>query len=344
MKAILVVFLCLFASVVSSGQEYPKGEIFGGFSYLRIDTQGLSDATLDAECNLLFGPGTCPPGTFGVHRNFYGWNGAGQFNANPWFGIKADLSGQYGTPVTLSSSALAYLQSIGISGLPPKANFFSYLFGPVVSQRFSRYTVFGHTLFGENRAGVNVHLRVSQIQIPSLTVSNTAFGMAFGGGVDARISPRFAVRGQADYLYTGHDFTSLLPNIAAHQNNLRASVGIVYRFGGQARVGPQGRERPRQERASVSSKPQSGIPITQLGLIALAREGGGAEITEISPGSIASLAGLRVGDIINAVDGNPVKTPIELESALANRAPGTKVKIGYRVRGYWQAQTEITLR
>jgi S1-C subfamily serine protease len=122
-------------------------------------------------------------------------------------------------------------------------------------------------------------------------------------------------------------------------------VGIVYRFGGQARVGSQGRERPRQERASVSSKkPPSGILITQLGLIALAREGGGAEITEIAPGSIASFAGLRVGDIINAVDGTPVKTPIELESALTNREPGTKVKIGYMVRGYWQAQTEVTLK
>jgi len=78
--------------------------------------------------------------------------------------------------------------------------------------------------------------------------------------------------------------------------------------------------------------------------MALAREGGGAEITEIAPGSIASFAGLRVGDIINAVDGIPVKTPMELESALANRAPETKVKIGYMVRGYWQAQTEITLK
>ncbi len=173
-------------------RDYPKAEIFGGFSYVRIDTEGVSGATLDADCNALLGSGTCPPGTFGVHRNFYGWNAAAQVNASRSFGFEGDLSGQYGTPVTISSSAIAYLGSLAITGLPPKANLFSYLFGPVVSRRFSRYTLFGHALFGENRAGVNIHVSANQLQLPSFTVSNTALGMATGGGVDLKISPHFA--------------------------------------------------------------------------------------------------------------------------------------------------------
>jgi len=40
--------LLLFASSAFSQQEYPRAEVFGGYSYLHIDTQGVTGSSLDA--------------------------------------------------------------------------------------------------------------------------------------------------------------------------------------------------------------------------------------------------------------------------------------------------------
>ena len=51
-------------------------------------------------------------------------------------------------------------------------------------------------------------------------------------GLIQRLSERIALRaGQVDYFYTKHDFSSGNPGVASHQNNFRASVGIVFQFG-----------------------------------------------------------------------------------------------------------------
>ena len=108
---------------------------------------------------------------------------------------------------------------------------YSYLFGPVLFQSNGKYTPFAHALFGQNNVGTSLS-HVTGLGISGLTASDTAFAMAFGGGVDIKISERIAVRvGQVDYFYTKHDFSGGAPGIANHQNNLRASVGIVFQFG-----------------------------------------------------------------------------------------------------------------
>ncbi len=330
--------LLLSTSLAVAQQEYPRAEVFGGYSYLHIDTQGVTDSTLDTLCNDIFGAGTCPPGTFRVHTGFNGWNAAAQVNANRWLGVKADLSGHYGTPVTLSADAIAFLNNLGITGLPPKANSFSYLFGPVVSRRFNRYTIFGHALFGANRAGVNIHVKVNQLQIPAFTISNTALAMAFGGGVDVKIARHFALRGQADYFYTGHDFTDLVPDIAAHQNNVRASVGIVYSFGASS-----ARASSTEPREAASPIPTTGMKISALGVMVRLGRNQGAEIADESPNGVAALAGIHVGDVINSVDGKPVSTPMELAAELANHVAGDKIKLGFLIRGQWQTETVLLL-
>jgi PDZ domain-containing secreted protein len=52
---------------------------------------------------------------------------------------------------------------------------------------------------------------------------------------------------------------------------------------------------------------------------------------------------LHVGDVINAVDGKPVKTPMELAAELANRPTGDKVRLGYMLHGAWQTEAVIVL-
>jgi membrane-associated protease RseP (regulator of RpoE activity) len=160
--------------------------------------------------------------------------------------------------------------------------------------------------------------------------------MAFGGGVDAKIAQHFALRGQADYFYTRHDFTDLIPSIAAHQNNVRASVGIVYSFGGMDRV----RTTPRPTAPPV---PGTGMPIPSLGITAIVGSNPGAEITDEAPNGVAALSSIHVGDVINAVDGKPVRTPMELAAELVNRPAGDKIKLGVLIRGLWQTETVLVL-
>ena len=103
-----------------------------------------------------------------------------------------------------------------------------------------------------------------------------------------------------------------------HQNNVRASVGIVYSFGaGNARAEPS-----QSPRATAV-----GMKIPSLGITVTLGANSGAEITDEAPNGIAALAGVHVGDVINAVDGKRVSTPMELAAELTKRPDGDKVKI-----------------
>ena len=59
--------------------------------------------------------------------------------------------------------------------------------------------------------------------------------MAFGGGVDMKLTRHFGLRlGQFDYLYTGHCINvsgvctlGVTGTPAAHQNNFRFATGVI---------------------------------------------------------------------------------------------------------------------
>jgi len=335
MKAIGLASVLLFACLANA-QDYPKAEIFGGYSFLHIDTQGIDGATLDDACNTLVGPGSCPAGTFLVKKNFSGWNAAAQVNVNRWVGIKADFSGHYGKPLTLSSSAQSFLDSLGITIPFPNARSYSFVFGPVITSRGKRATPFAHALFGVNRVSTDaIPITVSGIgtvTIPS--ASDDAFAMAFGGGVDVRLTDRFSVRlGQADYLYTGHDFSFGAPGVASHQNNYRFSAGIVITFGGKKDPTTPGQPSP---------PIVAGVEIPSLGAKGVTASRG-VELVSVPSGSPAAAAGMQARDVVVAVDDKPVATPEELQSALLATTPGS-AKITYMIRGAWKAEKVIELR
>jgi hypothetical protein len=124
-------------------------------------------------------------GAAGVEANHYGWNGALSLNANRWFGITADLSGHY-------------------RELAPGVSFnsFTAVFGPQLTYRAEKASPFVHALFGVNRASTG-------------GLSDSAFAMALGGGLDINITKRLAFRlVQADYLMTKHSDDT--------QNNIRS--------------------------------------------------------------------------------------------------------------------------
>ncbi|HYN14624.1 MAG TPA: outer membrane beta-barrel protein [Terriglobales bacterium] len=215
-KVLAIALLLLFCGVYTVAQDYPKAQVFGGFSYLHVDTEGA----------------VAPAGT-SIKRWYPGWEIAGQFNLTKMLGVKADFSGNYGTPITVT----------GLS--TPSARTYSFLFGPVVSFRGERATPFVHALFGGNHIGLDSFTLPAGI-IPGVagTVpagSETSFAMAFGGGLDVKLTRHFGLRvGQFDYLYTKHcadlfgigcllGSNSILgPGApAAHQNNFRFATGVV---------------------------------------------------------------------------------------------------------------------
>lgn len=62
------------------------------------------------------------------------------------------------------------------------------------------------------------------------SISDNAFAMALGGGVDWKASPRIAVRlFQVEYVLTRFG----LLGSATNQHNARISGGVVFRFGEQ---------------------------------------------------------------------------------------------------------------
>ena len=58
-----------------------------------------------------------------------------------------------------------------------------------------------------------------------------------------------------------------------------------------------------------------------------AADGKGAEIVEIAPGSGAADSDLRVGDVVVALDGEPIDQPADLGVAIAKRQPGDEVTV-----------------
>jgi hypothetical protein len=72
----------MFLSLIASGQDFLKAEVFGGYSYLHVDTQGITTSTLNNQCNISFG-GTCPI-TFGIHSGFKEHCAPGQFESLVW--------------------------------------------------------------------------------------------------------------------------------------------------------------------------------------------------------------------------------------------------------------------
>jgi hypothetical protein len=111
-KLFVLVALVVLVSGAAMAQEHPKAEIFGGYSFVRVNPgQGVSGENF--------------PG---------GWHASIAGNVNNWFGIAGDFSGHY-------------KEIAGVS-----TNVHTFLFGPRISYRNNeKVTPFAHVLFGAAR-------------------------------------------------------------------------------------------------------------------------------------------------------------------------------------------------
>ncbi len=113
-KLFVLAALVLLCSGVAMAQDHPKAEIFGGYSFLRVNPgQGIKGDNI--------------PG---------GWHASVAGNFNDWFGVVGEFSGHYGSP------------DFG-TGTSVKTHVHTYTFGPRISYRKNeRFTPFAHATFG----------------------------------------------------------------------------------------------------------------------------------------------------------------------------------------------------
>jgi opacity protein-like surface antigen len=206
MKYAPLVLILLFLTLSARAQETPKVEVFGGYSFMRGDLDGIS-------------------------ANLHGWNGSVTYNIDRVLGIKADFSGHSGNK-TITAQVPVVIPIIGTPftnitfDLRPRD--FTFLFGPQVTYRKKQTVIpFGHVLLGGVNRKVRVPLNATQTGatvVTFVTGSDTGFGAAIGGGLDLKVSKRVALRAfQVDYL---------LSRVASGtQHNLRLGTGLVLRFG-----------------------------------------------------------------------------------------------------------------
>jgi outer membrane protein OmpA-like peptidoglycan-associated protein len=180
------------SSAASSGDTYPKADLFLGYSFIRFN-----------------------PNVAGAKEkfNFHGLTGSLAGNVNRWFSLVGDFG--------------AYR----IKDLPPgiSGSSYTYLFGPQFSHRGERWIPFVHALFGAARlANIQTINIPSGSAFFNRSFSENSFATAIGVGLDADFNKHIGVRlFQVDWLST--HFTDGADN---RQNNLRASAGLVLHFGG----------------------------------------------------------------------------------------------------------------
>ena len=140
-------------------------------------------------------------------RQRTGNGGAGSFvyNVTDTLGLVADFGGYANTRTGIDEKLL------------------TYMFGPRFSwRRYSRVTPYMQFLFG----GASVWNSPTGV-----STSQNAFAMAAGGGLDYNLTPRIAIKPiQVEYVMTQIDSTR---GFGSHQNDVRYSGGVVFRFGAQ---------------------------------------------------------------------------------------------------------------
>jgi opacity protein-like surface antigen len=209
MKKTFLSFM-LFVSCASIAfaqtDEISKGEFFAGYSINRADVGDTGDSDIDDVLE--------------EGRNFQGFNVSGVYNFSKYVGLKADVSGHY-------KNFRADLP--GFNNQPEiKASLYNVLGGVQVKNNSKERKVkpFAHALFGVGIAKAKLNDAFCQEAFGTacpaeFRESETAFAMAFGGGLDVRASRRVSFRVfQVDYNPIRKDGQT--------SNNIRFSFGIVF--------------------------------------------------------------------------------------------------------------------
>lgn len=206
-RTLLLISLLLASGFSAQAQaEYPRVELFGGYSYANLDFGRFF---------------------FSSRQNTNGWGASINVNFNRHLGVTAEFAGQYGdigifnpppgagpADCPLFDTPSGCFDNVGLSS-------HQFLFGPRFSVRKGRYTAFGNVLVGVNRD------RISSWVIDDTTLgplTDTGLALGLGGGLDISLSRRISLRAlKVDYLPTRSEKVSWA-------SNLRLQTGLVVKL------------------------------------------------------------------------------------------------------------------
>jgi len=213
-KLIFVGILVLAMSGLALAQDFPKYEVFGGYSYMRSDL-GNTGNVIGSYYNSDFSAG---------QGNAHGFEAAFTYNLSSWFGIKADFSAHFGK-VKMDGTDVykydqpdeyynAYTDTYKQTGSVDYRQY-TYLFGPEFTYRkYEKFRPFAHVLFGFTQIDMHkVNLASTESEqyesgsgwyyTRSIigSAKNTSFATAAGGGVDITVNKKISLRlPQIDYV------------------------------------------------------------------------------------------------------------------------------------------------
>jgi hypothetical protein len=167
-----------------------------------------------------------PASSYGNRHSLNGGGGSFAYFWEDLFGVKADFQ-------AYASNTTHFLIPPGIPNVPGgsysvQGNLFTYLFGPVIQPRKTKFAPYGQVLVGAAHTDVYSNLYTAYGKVGAAPSSN-GFSMAAGGGLDIRLNDTFYFRpAQFEYLLTNFNNRNLSGNRI--QNNFRYLAGIAIRF------------------------------------------------------------------------------------------------------------------
>jgi len=164
-KLFLIAALTIALPVIARAQEAPRTEIFTGYSYMRLEDNGIG----------------------GQDRDLNGYNVSGTVTVfKKYLGLKVDVSGHFGDFLVNTVPRIDQGQTL-------------FLAGPQITLRKNAmFQPFAHVLFGAVRQTLDL-----QTATGSFNTTDTGFAFAAGGGVDVKtpLGRKIAVRlFQADFV------------------------------------------------------------------------------------------------------------------------------------------------
>jgi opacity protein-like surface antigen len=171
--------------------QIPSANVFLGFSY-------------ESTSSNAFGAGQIATLS---RPNLHGWEASFEGKILPFVGIVGDVSGHYGTQNFIVPTPN------GPSNVSVTGHEQEYLVGPRLTVPVGKFKPFAEVMIG----AAHIHTGGT---LPG--PSNTSFATAVGGGLDYRLFGPIAARVEGDYLRTKF--------FSSTQNDLRLSVGVVFRF------------------------------------------------------------------------------------------------------------------
>lgn len=235
--AALFVFACALSAAAQGAGDYPKIEIYGGYSHARVESNAGTNTFSFGGPPTTVEP--CAPSSAAVlgsnfqrffcdRRGFHGFDASATYNVGRYVGLKADVTGHFKTQRFFDAPETN----------EPRERLYQFLFGVQLknNSREARAKPFAHALAGAAHYSDRNHEFAPGFDAV-INDKTTSFAMKFGGGLDVRagrhldmrvievdFNPVFARRRPLDV--TGLPLTITLGGRTA--KNLTFGAGLVF--------------------------------------------------------------------------------------------------------------------